>query len=89
MKNEICMNEIINNFSLAGDKLIHEMHFKIHCIYTVFLHYLLKSKKQYRNSNEEEIQDMFIKKSYIKFAFKMILAMEILKIGLEEKLIIN
>ena len=55
------MNEIINKFLLAGDKL------SLKCISDsldlriVFMDKLLKTKEEYNNSKKQELQDTFIK----------------------------
>ena len=55
------MNEIINKFLLAGDKL------SLKCISDsldlriVLMDKLLKTKEEYNNSKKQELQDTFIK----------------------------
>ena len=44
-----------NEFLLAGDKLMSNVHLK----QAVLLNYLLKTEKRYKNLKKQEIQDMF------------------------------
>ena len=55
----------------------------------MFVDHLLITKKEYKNVEKHEIQDIIIKQNQIKPAFSMICIREILKIYLEEKLSIN
>ena len=61
------MNKIVNKFLLAGDKFILEMHFKnffknlnllivLQSLWTI----LLKTRKEFKNSKKQEIQDIYI-----------------------------
>ena len=43
------MNELVNKFILAGDKLMPEMHLR------------QKTMKEYKNLKKQEIHDIFIK----------------------------
>ena len=42
------MNEIVNKFSLAGDKFMHEMHFSNHNVLTMLADNLLETKNKYK-----------------------------------------
>ena len=44
-----------NEFLLAGDKLMSNVHLK----QAVLLNYLLKTEKRHKNLKKQEIQDMF------------------------------
>ena len=48
-----------------------------------------KNKERIKNVKKQEIQDIFIKINYIKLVFNMIWLMEILKIEIEEQLLIK
>ena len=54
------MNEILNEFLLAGDKFMPEVHLKRPEFFIVFLVHLLKTKKEFKNSCKQEIQINFI-----------------------------
>ena len=58
------MNEIVNNFLLAGHKFKH----------------LQKTKKEYKNFKKQKVHDIFIKTNQTKIFFNMTLLMEILNI---------
>ena len=49
----------------------------------------LKTKKEYKNLRKQDIQNKFIKKNQIRFAFNMTWFMEILRICLEEEFLIK
>ena len=49
----------------------------------------LKTKKEYKNLKKQETQDIFIKKNYFKLVFNIIWVMEILKIKIEEQMLIK
>ena len=86
------MNEIINRFLLAGDKSMPEMDLRFGFGFNlpiVLANHLLKPKKEYKNLKKQEIQDIFIKTNWTKLALNMIRLMEILKISLEEQLLIK
>ena len=50
---------------------------------------LLKIKKEYTKLKNQKIHDIFLKTNYIKIVFKLTWIMEILKIELEEQLLIK
>ena len=55
------MNEIVNTFSLTGDKFMPEMHLKQPGFtYIVLVFHLLKTKKEFKNLCKQEIQIIFI-----------------------------
>ena len=54
------MNEIVNKFSLVGDKFMPEMHLRqLGFTYSARGH-LQKTKKEYKSLNKQKIQDIFI-----------------------------
>ena len=53
------MNEIISTYLLARDKFMSVMQQKALWIFrVVFLHHLLKAKKEYKTLKKQEIQDI-------------------------------
>ena len=77
------MNEIVNQFLLAGDKFIPEMHLK----QPGFIKKkLLKTKKEFKNLKRKETQDIPTQISYTKLVFNMIWLMETLNIYQEQHL---
>ena len=74
------MNEIVNEFLLAGDKFMPEMHLKQPGLLIVLVDHLLKTKKEFKNLKKQEIQAIFTKVNLIRLAFNIIWHMEILKI---------
>ena len=74
------MNEIVNNFLLAGDKFMLEMHLKQPVLLIVLVDHLLKIKDEFKNLKKQGIQAIFIKMNLIRLVFSMIWHMEILKI---------
>ena len=65
------MDDIVNNFLLAGNKFMPEI---------VLVSHLLKTKKEFRNLKKQEIQAIFAKVNLKTLVFRMIWLMEILKI---------
>ena len=65
------MNEVVNKFLLAGDKLTPEMHLK-HPGLSVLVNHLLKTKKEFKYLKKQEIQTIFTKINLKKLLFKMI-----------------
>ena len=55
------MNDIINNFSLAGDKFMPECISDNLGLLIALVDHLLRIKKQYKSLNKLEIQDLFTK----------------------------
>ena len=55
------MNEIVNKFLFARDKIMPEMHLKQLGLLIVLAGHLLKTKKKYKNLKKNEIQKMFTK----------------------------
>ena len=55
------MNKIVNNFLLAGDKYMPEIHLRQPGFAYSACEHLLKTKKKYKNLNKQEIGDVFIK----------------------------
>ena len=74
------MNEIVNQFSLAGDKFMPKMHLNYQDLLIVLVDHLLKAKKELRNSEKQEIKTIFTKMNLITLAFNMIWHTEISKI---------
>ena len=60
------MNEIVNKFSLAGNKCMPEMHTLVHTLV-----HLLKTKNELKNLCRQEIQIIFTKMILIKLVFNM------------------
>ena len=82
------MNEIVNMFLLEGDKLMPEMHFR-QPGFTGRGGLFTKKKTKTEYKKKQEIHDIFIKTNLIKLVFNMAWLMEILKIYLEEHLLIK
>ena len=63
------MNEIINKFSLVGDKFMYEMHLTspLHLVNQdlriVTVDHLLETKKEYKNLKKQDIHGIFIKRN--------------------------
>ena len=75
------MNEIVNNFLLASDKFMPEMHLKNPDLLIVLLvDHLLKTRKEFKNLKKQEIRAIFTKMNLIRHAFSTIWLMVILKI---------
>ena len=51
------MNEIVNKFVSAGDKFMPEMILKSLDLHIVLADHLLKTKKEFKNLKEQEIQN--------------------------------
>ena len=73
------MNEIVNVFLLAGDKLMPEMHLKQLGFTYSACGKFIKNKERIQKFKETR-DSRFIKMSLLKVAFNMILLIEILKI---------
>ena len=54
------MNEIVNKFSLAGDKLMPEMHLSLY-LHIVLVDHSQKNKEKCKNLKKQEILNIFIK----------------------------
>ena len=77
------MNEIVNNFLLAGDKFMPEMHLRQpQFVYSACGPFT--KNKEFKNLKKQEIQAIFTKMNQIKHAFNMIWLLEILKIQQKE-----
>ena len=74
------MNEIVNKFSLAGDKFLPEMYLKQPGFMYSACEPFTKNKERIQKFKKQEIHDIFIKMKYIKLVFNMTLLIEILKI---------
>ena len=55
------MNEVVNKFLLAGDNFMPEMDLRLADLHIVLADHLRKAKKEYKNLNKQEIQQIFIK----------------------------
>ena len=75
----IKMNEIINNFLLAEDKFMPEMHLK-QPGFTYITCGPLTKNKEFKNLKKQEIHAIFTKVNLIRLVFSMIWLMGILKI---------
>ena len=67
------MNEIVNKFLLAGDKIMSEMQEMKDSqdLHIVLIDHLQKTKKEYKSLKKQEIHDIFIKTSQIKLVLNM------------------
>ena len=74
------MNEIVNKFLLAGDKLMPEMHLKQPGFTYSACEPFTKNKKEFKNLKKQETQTIFTKMNLIRLVFNMTWLMEILKI---------
>ena len=74
------MIQIVNKFLLAGDNFMPEMHLKQPGFTYMLVDYFLKTKKEFKNSEKQEIQTIFTKMNLIRLAFNMIWLTLILKI---------
>ena len=83
------MDEIINKFLLAGDKFIPEMHLRQPGFTYSACGPFTKNKERIKSLKKQENQDIFIKTNYIKLVFNTMWLMEILKIELDEQLLIK
>ena len=76
------MDEMVNTFLLAGDKVILEMHFRRpRCTYSACGPFI--------RSKEQRLHDVFIKTNYKELVFSMTWLKEILKICLKKQLLIK
>ena len=74
------MNEIVNDFLLAGDKFMPDMHLRQPRFTFVLVDHLPKTRKESKTLKRQEIHDIFIKTNQINLVFNMIWIKEILKI---------
>ena len=74
------MNEIVNKFLSAGDKFMPEMHLKQPGLLRALVNHLIKTKKEFKNLQKQDIPTIFTKMNLISLAFNMTWLMEILKI---------
>ena len=74
------MNEIVNKFLLAGDKLMPEMHLKQPGFTYSACDPFTKNKERIQNLKKLEVQAIFTKMNLINLVFNMIWLMEVLKI---------
>ena len=72
------MKEIVNNFLLAGDKFMPEMHLKQPGFTYSACGPFSKKKKEFKNSKKLEILTIFTKMDLIKLVSSMVWPMEIL-----------
>ena len=74
------MNEIVNNFLLAGDKFMPRMHLRQPGFTYSVCRPFAKAKKEYEILKKQEIRDVFIKTNEVNLVFNMTWLMEILNI---------
>ena len=74
------MNEIVNKFLLAGNKVMPEMHLKQPGFTYSACGPFTKNKERIQNLKKQEIQAIFTKMNLIRLVFNIIWHMEILKI---------
>ena len=74
------MNEIVNKFLLAGDKIMPDMHLKQPGFTYSTCGPFTKNKERIQSLKKQEIQAIFTKMNLIKLVFNMIWLMGILKI---------
>ena len=55
------MNEMVNQYLLARDKFMREMHFKSLDLVIVLVDHLLKTKKEFKSLKKQELQNIFAK----------------------------
>ena len=55
------MSNLMNKFLSAENKFMPVMHSRLPTFTVMFVDYLLKTKKKYKNLKKQEIQDIFIK----------------------------
>ena len=66
------MNEIVNNFLLAGNNFMPETHLRQPGFtYSFCGPFKKKAKREYKNLKKEEVHYILIKINYIKFVFNM------------------
>ena len=82
------MNEIVNKFLLADDKLMPQMHLK-QPGFTYGACGQFTKNKEFKTLKKQEIQTIFTKMNSIRLVFNMIWLMEILKISKEEHFLIK
>ena len=82
------MNEIVNKFLLARDKLMPQMHLKQPGFTYGACGQFTKSK-EFKTLKKQEIQTIFTKMNSIRLVFNMIWLMEILKISKEKYFLIK
>ena len=74
------MSDIVNNFLLAGDKFMPEMHLKLPGFTYSACGSFTKAKKEFKNLKKQEIRIIFTKTNLMRLVFSMIWLMWILKI---------
>ena len=80
MLNRININEIVNNFLLAGDKFMPEMHLKQPGFIYSASGPFTKNKERIQKFKETGDKAIFAKMNWVKHVFNMICLMGILKI---------
>ena len=71
--------KLVNNFLLAGHKHMAECIWGNLDLHVVLVEHLQKTKKEFKNLQKQEIQNVFIKTNWIKFVFNKKWLMEILE----------
>ena len=74
------MNEIVNNFLLAGDKFMPEMHLRQPKFTYSACGPSIKTKNEFKNFKKLEIPAIYTKMNFIRIAFNVIWLTEILNI---------
>ena len=80
------MNELVKKPLLTENEFLPEMHLRQPDLRIFPVDHLLKTKKEFKDSNKHEIQDISTKMSKTKLAFTMTWLMGILKIYREEQI---
>ena len=80
------MNELVKKTLLTENEFLPEMHLRQPDLRIFPVDHLLKTKKEFKDSNKHEIQDISTKMSKTKLAFTMTWLMGILKIYREEQI---
>ena len=74
------MNEIVNKFLLAGDKIMPDMHLKQPGFTYSTCGPFTKNKERIQKLKKQEMQTIFTKMNFIRLVFNMTFLMGILKI---------
>ena len=71
------MNDIYNKFLSAGGKFMPEMHLKQLDLLIALVDHLQKTRKEFKNLKQQEIQTIFTTMNLIRLVLNMIWLMEI------------
>ena len=83
------VSQIVNKLSLAGDEFMPEMHLIQPGVTYSACEPFTKNNEEIKKLKKQEIQNIFIKMIQIKLGFSMIWLMEILKIEIEDHLLMK